>query len=244
MTVGWAYGVVLVVLTAAAATVAAIAGLRVWRAVVTASVRAVAQLVAVSAVLAYVLTRWGATIAFIALMVTVATATSARRIGRHWRMWWVGAAIAAGAGPVIALVVATGAVPAKPIAVVPIAGILIGGAMTAASLAGRHVHDTLVDRRGEYEALLALGFPTAPAVRELCRVPAGRALHPALDQTRTVGLVTLPGAFVGVLLGGGSPLQAGATQLLVLVGLLAAEAIAAWIVLELFALGVIEPARI
>jgi putative ABC transport system permease protein len=46
-----------------------------------------------------------------------------------------------------------------------------------------------------------------------------------LDQTRTVGLVTLPGAFVGVLLGGGSPIQAGATQVIVLVGLLAAETI-------------------
>ena len=29
---------------------------------------------------------------------------------------------------------------------------------------------------------------------------AGQALIPALDQTRTVGLVTLPGAYVGVLL--------------------------------------------
>jgi hypothetical protein len=46
-----------------------------------------------------------------------------------------------------------------------------------------------------------------------------------LDQTRTVGLVTLPGAFVGVLLGGGTPIQAGAAQVLVLVGLLAAETV-------------------
>ena len=46
---------------------------------------------------------------------------------------------------------------------------------------------------------------------------------PAIDQTRTVGLVTLPGAFVGVLLGGGSSADAAASQILVLVGLLAAE---------------------
>jgi putative ABC transport system permease protein len=50
-------------------------------------------------------------------------------------------------------------------------------------------------------------------------------LVPALDQTRTVGLVTLPGAFVGVLLGGGTPIQAGAAQVMVLIGLLAAETI-------------------
>ena len=49
------------------------------------------------------------------------------------------------------------------------------------------------------------------------------ALLPGLDQTRTVGLVTLPGAFVGVLLGGGTPVQAGAAQVLVLFGLLATQ---------------------
>ena len=66
---------------------------------------------------------------------------------------------------------------------------------------------------------------------------AATALVPALDQTRTVGLVTLPGAFVGVLLGGGSALEAGAAQLLVLVGLLAAETIAVWVVTEQVARG-------
>jgi len=60
-----------------------------------------------------------------------------------------------------------------------------------------------------------------------------------LDQTRTVGLVTLPGAFVGVLLGGGSPLEAGAAQLLVLLGLLAAQMLAVWCVTELVARGLL-----
>jgi putative ABC transport system permease protein len=123
------------------------------------------------------------------------------------------------------------------VAVVPTAGILIGGAMTATSLAGRQIMRTFTDRFSEFEALLALGCSTARATRELCRPVAGQALHPALDQTRTVGLVTLPGAFVGVLLGGGSPLQAGAAQLLVLVGLLATGVVAVWIVTELVARG-------
>ena len=68
----------------------------------------------------------------------------------------------------------------------------------------------------------AAGRTDAPAL-----VPwtGAQPLVPGLDQTRTVGLVTLPGAFVGVLLGGGTPLQAGAAQVLVLVGLLAAQTI-------------------
>ena len=71
----------------------------------------------------------------------------------------------------------------------------------------------------------------------MARPSAATALVPPLDQTRTVGLVTLPGAYVGVLLGGGSPMAAGAAQLLVLVGLLAAEVASIWIVTELVARG-------
>ena len=89
------------------------------------------------------------------------------------------------------------------------------------------------------EAALALGLLRRDAVLLVARPAAATALVPPLDQTRTVGLVTLPGAFVGVLLGGGSPLEAGAAQLLVLIGLLAAEVLAVWAVTELVARGVL-----
>jgi UDP-glucose/iron transport system permease protein len=62
------------------------------------------------------------------------------------------------------------------------------------------------------------------AAMELVRPAARRPLvTAATDQTRTVGLVTLPGAFLGVLIGSGNPVQAGAAQVLVLIGLLAAR---------------------
>jgi putative ABC transport system permease protein len=75
------------------------------------------------------------------------------------------------------------------------------------------------------------------AALEICRPHAATALIPALDQTRTVGLVTLPGAFVGMLLGGASPVAAGAVQLFVLIALLAVEAVAIVISIELAARG-------
>jgi putative ABC transport system permease protein len=148
-----------------------------------------------------------------------------------------GLAIIAGAAPVVGLVLASGAVPLRGEAVIPVAGIVIGGAMTATSLAGRRLREELEQRRGEVDAALALGLLPRDAVLEVARPVASTALVPALDQTRTVGLVTLPGAFVGVLLGGGSAAEAGAAQLLVLVGLLAAEALAVWVTLELVARG-------
>jgi putative ABC transport system permease protein len=48
-----------------------------------------------------------------------------------------------------------------------------------------------------------------------------------LDTTRTVGLVTLPGAFAGALLGGASAANAARFQLTVLIGLLCAETLTA-----------------
>ena len=99
--------------------------------------------------------------------------------------------------------------------------------MTACTLAGRHLLSGIRSRRDEVEGWLALGATPRQAVRDIARTAAGEALLPAIDQTRTVGLVTLPGAFVGALFGGASPGYAARFQLVVLVGLLAAEAVAA-----------------
>jgi putative ABC transport system permease protein len=53
------------------------------------------------------------------------------------------------------------------------------------------------------------------------------ALIPSTDQTKTTGLVTLPGAFVGAIFGGASPLEAGRFQVVVLASIMAAGSITA-----------------
>jgi len=228
---------VLVGLALVAATVAALGRLGVGRRVLTASARATVQLTAVSLVIAVVLRSLWLTAAFVALMYTVASITSARRIARGRAGLWAALPIAAGLLPALTLILASGLVPFTGISIVPVAGILIGGAMTATSLAGRRTLDELRVRHGEYEAALSLGFTRRDAALEICRPSAAQALVPALDQTRTVGLVTLPGAFVGVLLGGAAPIAAGAAQLLVLVALLAVETVAVLVTVELVAAG-------
>ena len=237
--------VVLVLLAALAAGGGRLSGLGQERAIGIAVVRATVQLAVVSAVLVPVVGSLSLSAAFVALMVVVAALTAAGRItGRpvrdpvvRRRVPVVVITVAGGALPVVALVLASGAVPLTGIAVIPVAGILIGGAMTAASLAGRRMREEITARRGEVEAALSLGLPSRDALLLVARDSSATALVPPLDQTRTVGLVTLPGAFVGVLLGGGSPLQAGAAQLLVLVGLLATDVVAVWITAELVARG-------
>lgn len=236
---------VLLALAAVAALLARIGGLGLGRDMLVVSGRAAVQLTAVSLLIAGVLRSGGLTAAFIAGMVVIAVATAGRRITGSLRGsgWWTALPITAGVGPVLGLLLASTLVPAQTVAVLPVAGIFIGGAMSATGLTGRRALDELTTRRGEYEGGLALGLLPRDAALEVCRSSAALALFPVLDQTRTVGLVTLPGAFIGVLLGGADPIEAGAVQLLVLIGLLAIESIAVLITLELVARGRIDHAE-
>ncbi len=239
--VGPRLGVALLLLTAVAAAVAAAWRLALDKQIVVAAARAAAQLAGVSLLIAAILSSMPLTVVFVTLMYAVAARTSGRRLTRARSGWWAAAPIVAGSLPVVVGLLAGRLLPLTGLAVIPVAGILIGGAMTATSLAGQRALDELVSRRGEVEAALSLGLSDRDAALEICRPAASRALVPALDQTRTVGLVTLPGAFVGMLLGGASPLAAGAVQLLVLTALLAVEAIAVVYVTELVARGRIQP---
>jgi putative ABC transport system permease protein len=241
--IGWGLAGALLALTAVAVLVTGLGGLGIGRGVASAAVRATVQLAAVSAVIVAVVGSLWLSAAFVLVMLGVAAYTSARRITPERSGRWAVLPIGAGVSPVIAIVLVSGAVPAVGIALVPVCGIVIGGAMTATSLAGRRALDELATRHGEYEAGLSLGLRERDAALELARPSATQALVPALDQTRTVGLVTLPGAFVGVLIGSGDAVQAGAAQLLVLVGLLAAEAVAVLITVELVARGRIRRTR-
>lgn len=199
---------------------------------VTAGLRACVQLAAVGLVVGVVLRSWPLSLLFCALMLSVAAYTSAHRIlGRA--TWWTLVPICGGAVPAVLGILATGLVPIRPIAVIPVLGIVGGNSMVATSLSGKRIHDALHTRYGEYEAGLSLGLTASQAADVVARDDAALALIPGMDQTRTVGLVTLPGAFVGALLGGASPWEAAAVQLLVLVALLLAQAVSVLLTTEL-----------
>ncbi|MQA03256.1 MAG: ABC transporter permease [Streptosporangiales bacterium] len=241
LSVGPWLGVAVAVLAVVAAVVARVGRLGQERRIAVAAVRAVVQLGVVSLVITAILGSLSLTAVFVLVMYTIAARTAGRRATTHRSGWWAALPIVAGTAPVIGTLLATGLLPAKAIAVIPVSGILIGGAMTATAQAARRALDELHTRHGEWEAGLSLGMLPRDAGLEICRPSAAQALIPALDQTRTVGLVTLPGAFVGMLIAGAHPLAAGATQLFVLVGLLAVETVAVVLTLELVVRGRIRP---
>ncbi len=222
---GLPLAIALVVLLLLAVVASFVGGLKMQRTLSVAAGRAVIQLAAVSLIITAVLSHIVWSLVFAAFMLGVAVLTSSRRIEAPQAWRWTAVAMTAGCLPVLAVIFASGAVPWNGASLVPMAGIIIGGTMTAHSLAGRRSFAALREERSQYEAALSVGLVRADAVGELIDRRLPEALVPGLDQTRTVGLVTLPGAFVGVLLGGGTPLQAGAAQIVVLIGLLAAQSI-------------------
>jgi putative ABC transport system permease protein len=221
-------GIGLAILLTIAAAALTVAGVPARRAVLTASARAVVQLSVVALALRGVFAYPAAVIAVLAVMFSVVVWTAGRRLRAHSGALaavavscWCGASVSIGV--IVGLPVLTRDVRT----LVAVAGIVFGGTMTAATLTGRRITDGLRLRRAEVEAWLAIGATHREAVRDISRTAVFEALVPAVDQTRTVGLVTLPGAFVGALLGGVSAAQAAKFQIVVLVGLLCAEAITA-----------------
>ena len=208
----------------------------VWS-VPSAAVRAAVQLAAVATVLAAAMSRLWSSILVLAVMFAVASATAARRSEASRGSPWLAAALAVGMGAVIPLLLLTGVVPLTGVALVPVFGIVLGGTMTASAVSARRALDALSLRAGEVDAALSLGLSERDSRMEVIERPLSDALLPNLDQARTAGLVTLPGAFVGVLLATGSAAQAGAVQVLVLISLLLSQACGVAVTGELIARG-------
>jgi len=165
---------------------------------------------------------------FVLVMLAVASWTAARRWGGVPHAWaWAAASIGSSAGVVLAVVFASGAFELRPQELIPLAGIIIGGSMVASSIAGLRLREEVTDQLATIEARLVLGVSAAEALAPHVRRATVTALVPVIEQTKNVGLVTLPGTFVGMLLGGATPADAAIVQLTVLFVLIGAEAIAA-----------------
>ncbi|TSE02227.1 ABC transporter permease [Skermania sp. ID1734] len=216
------------VLLAVTSAVMAWAGIRPIRTPWWAIARATTQLALISIALRGVFTHAAWVAAALLAMFAVATWTTGHRL-RDLPGSAYGVVIACGAGAGIALVIAFAA---RTLAfdaryVIALGGIVIGNTMTASTLAGRHFRSGVLARRDEIEGWLALGATPSQSVLDVGRSAAHEAVLPVTDQTRTTGLVTLPGAFVGALMGGASPLDAGRFQLVVLATIIAGQTITA-----------------
>ncbi|MCU1507186.1 MAG: hypothetical protein JWP05_2155 [Microbacteriaceae bacterium] len=224
------------VLVLAAVATAGLATFRVPRPLAAAGAigRAILQLAALSFVLAGILQDplWVAI--GLAVMFIAAVFTAARRARAPRReVLAIGASMLLGPLAVMAIVFVTGAIQFSPRYALAIGGIIIGNTMTVAILTERVFRTSVRDHWPEVEGWLALGATPRQSTVDLARAAIRTALLPSIDQTRTTGIVVLPGAFVGAIFAGASPLEAGRFQVVVLAGILAAGVLTAAVLTRL-----------
>jgi putative ABC transport system permease protein len=200
--------------------------------------RALAQLVAVGYVLVYLFesARWWLVLAALAVMLVAAASASTRRgkkipaRDRRVLLGISGTAMLLASGVTLAYVtqVMLRVHPwYAPRYLIPLFGMIVGNAMTAAALAAERLASEMELRRGEVEAYLALGASPARAAAEPVRRALTAALIPSVNGLMVVGLVQLPGMMTGQILAGQSPLLAVRYQVVVAFMLAGATAMTA-----------------
>lgn len=226
----WMGVVISLGLVALAVAVASRQRLGLARDLVVASVRAAAQLIAVGAVLLVVFQRAGllGALGWVALMVVIAGQVAGRRgHGLPSARWLATTGVAAGSAVTLGVLVGFGVISTEARVVVPVGGMIVAGAMQATGLALRRIREDAEAARPAIEARLSLGLSGAAAFRPHQRSALRTALLPAIDSTKVVGLISLPGAMTGLILAGVDPLTAIRYQIVVMYMLLAATALAA-----------------
>jgi putative ABC transport system permease protein len=217
-------------LVALAAALAWRQRLHLTRELLIAAMRAGAQLAAAGALLMVLFAHTGlpGAIGWVTVMVGIAGQVAGHRGARLPRARWAATAgVATGAAVTLGALVVLGVISTQPRVIVPVGGMIVAGAKQAAGVTLRRLREDARTARPAIEARLCLGLPAREAFLPHQRSALRTALLPAIDSTKVVGLISLPGAMTGLILAGVDPLTAIRYQIVVMYMLLAATTLAA-----------------
>jgi putative ABC transport system permease protein len=142
-------------------------------------------------------------------------------------------ALSAAAAVTLGLVLVLDVFEPEPRYLVPVGGMVIGNAMTAAAVALNRLTDEISSSARQIEATLALGATARQAALGLVTRSLRSGMIPLIDSTKTTGVVFFPGTMVGMLLAGADPIDAVRLQLILLWALLGSVALSAVLVTTL-----------
>jgi putative ABC transport system permease protein len=226
---GWPEVAVSLVLVGVAVAVVASQKLQLTKDILLAAVRAGAQLAAVGFVLLLVFEHGGVpgSLGWVVLMVLIAGQVAGRRGRGVPNAHLVATAgIAIGTAVTMAALLGLQILPSRPAVIVPIGGMIVANSMQACGLGLMRLAEDVRTARAAIEARLSLGLASPDAFAPHRRSAARAALLPAIDATKVVGLISLPGAMTGLILAGVDPLTAIRYQIVVMYMILAAAALA------------------
>ncbi len=132
--------------------------------------------------------------------------------------------VSVGAVLTLGMLVGLQVFPFEPRFIIPIAGMIVGNSMVVTGLVMSRLRDDVKLQRPQIEAALALGATRRQATNIQLRRALSTGMTPIVDNTKTVGLISLPGAMTGMILAGASPLEAVQLQIIVMYMLIGAAA--------------------
>ena len=200
-------------------------GLRIEIPLVIAAVRMIVQLSAVGLVLNFVFAQtspaW--TLAVAIVMAMVAGFELISRQDKRLKTWLTfglgsGALLLVGAiGTLYATAIVIGPQPwYAPRYVLPILGMVLGNALTSASLVLQTLNDAADRDRGVIENRLALGATRVAAFASIIARALRTAMTPLLNAMSVTGVVALPGMMTGQILAGADPSGAARYQIIIM----------------------------
>ncbi|KAI3447641.1 hypothetical protein Pfo_004306 [Paulownia fortunei] len=150
-------------------------------------------------------------------MVSVAGYTAGQRAKHIPRGKYVaGVSILVGTSITMFMLVILHVFPFTPRYIIPVAGMMVGNAMTVTGVTMKKLRDDVKIQMNLVETALALGATPRQATLQQMKRALIIALSPVLDNAKTVGLISLPGAMTGLIMGGASPLEAIQLQIVVM----------------------------
>jgi putative ABC transport system permease protein len=114
---------------------------------------------------------------------------------------------------------------------VPLAGMIIGNALTGVSLALSQMNQQMNDKITQIEEVLILGGTPTEATKSIVDRSFSEAIVPTLNTMVGMGIVFLPGMMTGQILSGVSPLLAIRYQVAIMLGILGSVSLSVFFVL-------------
>lgn len=200
------------------------------------TIRSFVQLIAVGYALQFIfnLDTWWLIVLTVLVMMTTGAYTSidrVKKLGRTFPIAWI--AIAAGSTVTIAVMLLVDIIPFSSRYVIPLGGMIISNSMNASALAMARLSSDIHSNTLAIETSLALGKSWRDASHRFQREAATTGMLSTLNFMKTVGIVALPGAMTGMILGGADPLEAVLLQIIVAYMLLSATTITSIVAVEL-----------
>jgi putative ABC transport system permease protein len=222
--------------------------LNLTRDILLATVRATLQLFAAGLILdvVFAVNQWWIVVGIIVVMSAIATFAAKNRINaprsRLLPVLW----LALGASTLLTMsytivIIVQPETWYDPQYLIPLAGMVLGNAMNAATIAGERLVSTLKRSVNDIKTHLSLGANPQQAIAQYRREAMRAGLLPLLNRMMVMGLVTLPGMFTGQVLGGNNPLNAASYQLLILFMIAFAEGLAVLIITQGIAMQAFNP---